>query len=171
MRWCTSSSVVQLVYLIAIISPWAELHETRLLIEWKVSHVDFTRRFENGRRCPVHTASVMKYRLCQCGHHIFTVGTERWKRQKQMEIIRRSVEFIVSYLKYLLLLLIRFQFIPISELSYIWLKSIDMRWKLSISDWNAICDSTCNVHSTELKWTRTEWKWNAAAPVVVGLMK
>lgn len=69
----------KLIYLKTIISPWTKFHETCLLIEWKISYINFTRWFENSWWCPINFSSIMKYSFCQCCHNIFTVSAAYYK--------------------------------------------------------------------------------------------
>lgn len=63
-------------YLKAVIGPRSELHETRLLIEGEVSHVDLAGRLKNSRRCPENLSGVMKNRLRHGRYTIFAIGAE-----------------------------------------------------------------------------------------------
>lgn len=49
----------QFIYLEAVVRPRTELHETRLLIEGKVSDVNLAGGFENCRWCPKNLAGIM----------------------------------------------------------------------------------------------------------------
>jgi len=73
-------------YLEPIVRPRAEFHETRLLIEGKVSNVYFARWFENCRRSPKHLAGVMQNSLSHCCHTVFSVRTEN--KARYFELMR-----------------------------------------------------------------------------------
>lgn len=62
--------------LVTVVRPRAELHEARLLVEWKVAHVDFARRFKDGRRRPDHFAGVVQHGLCQRCDDVLAVGAD-----------------------------------------------------------------------------------------------
>lgn len=86
------SHVLTIFYLITVVRPGSEFHKACLLIKWKVSHIDFTWRFENCRRCPVNAASVVEYGFCQGSYHILAVGT----RIRLMKIEQSSFRHSLS---------------------------------------------------------------------------
>lgn len=73
---CLGVSYLIYSYLIAVVTPRSELHEARLLVERKVSHVDFTRRLKNCGRRPHHFACVVQNSLGHCGDHVLTISAE-----------------------------------------------------------------------------------------------
>lgn len=83
----------KLIYLKTIISPWTKFHETCLLIEWKISYINFTRRFENSWWCPINFSSIMKYSFCQCCHNIFTVSAAYYKFKYDKSISWKNKNF------------------------------------------------------------------------------
>jgi hypothetical protein len=61
---------------VAIVRPGAELHETRLFVEWEVLDINLTERLVDGRRFPHHFARVIEDGLRHYGHLVVSVGTE-----------------------------------------------------------------------------------------------
>lgn len=66
----------------AIVRPRAELHDTRLLIEREILHVDFAGRFVNGRWLPGYLAGVFQCGLCHQRHLVISVRAEEKKRKQ-----------------------------------------------------------------------------------------
>ena len=69
-------------YLVTIIGPTAEFHETCLHIKRKVADVDFTRRLENGRRCPSYFSTTVKHRFRHGCHDVVAISAEKEKKTK-----------------------------------------------------------------------------------------
>lgn len=69
-------------YLEAVVSPRAELHDARLLVERKVFYVDLARGLVYGRWLPFDPPRVIQRRL-RCQRHLeITVGTIPWKTNR-----------------------------------------------------------------------------------------
>lgn len=68
-------------YLITIVCPWTEFHEACLLIKWKISHINFTWRFENRGGHPVNFPRIVQDGFCQCCHHIFAISAAKYMYQ------------------------------------------------------------------------------------------
>lgn len=72
-QWCTEEQYTDQV---AVVSPWTELHEARLFVEWEVLDIDLAERLVDGRRFPNHFACVMQNGLRHDGDLVVAVGTE-----------------------------------------------------------------------------------------------
>jgi len=65
------------VYLRSVVSPRAEFHVARLLVEREVLDVDLAEGFVNGRRFPLDGAVVAQDGFGHDGHFVITIGTAR----------------------------------------------------------------------------------------------
>lgn len=77
-------------YLEAVISPRSKLHDTRLFIKRKVSDIDSTRTFVNGRRFPLnHSFGIQNSFRCKSYLEI-SVGTVSTVRYTRTEKTKRT---------------------------------------------------------------------------------
>jgi hypothetical protein len=65
---------------ISIVRPGAELHETRLFVEWEVLDINLTEGLVDGRRFPHHFACVIEDCLRHYGHLVVSISTETYFR-------------------------------------------------------------------------------------------
>lgn len=60
---------------VSVVCPRSKLHETSLLVKREVFHVDFAKRFINGRWLPYDFSRIMQYGLRHYRHFVISIST------------------------------------------------------------------------------------------------